>query len=149
MPPIKPSTRYSNFDTEYTCRPVMFTFDEDFVTEGHQRRKSDPGIEKSFLKQEPSQLPLRNNLVNEEEKVGPNQNRPDEGSPHFSRPPSSTFRGYSFMNFRRDSNSSHPDANSSFRVSYSNTKVDKRNIPGNQQSPLVKPTYNSNTNPGI
>jgi len=28
----------------------MFTFDEDFVTEGHQRRKSDPGIEKSFLK---------------------------------------------------------------------------------------------------
>lgn len=30
----------------------------------------------------------------------------DENSPHYSRPPSSTFKGYSFMNFRNDSVSS-------------------------------------------
>lgn len=30
----------------------------------------------------------------------------DDHSPNYSRPPSSTFRGYSFMNFRNDSVSS-------------------------------------------
>ena len=30
----------------------------------------------------------------------------DDPSPNYSRPPSSTFRGYSFMNFRNDSISS-------------------------------------------
>lgn len=29
-----------------------------------------------------------------------------DASPQYSRPPSSTFRGYSFMNFRNDSVSS-------------------------------------------
>ena len=30
----------------------------------------------------------------------------DDNSPSYSRPPSSTFKGYSFMNFRNDSVSS-------------------------------------------
>ncbi|CDW79087.1 camp-dependent protein kinase catalytic [Stylonychia lemnae] len=51
-----------------------------------------------------------------------------EGSPQYSRPPSSTFRGYSFMNFRNDSISSVEQNNLS-----DNAKQSQQHSPNTQK----------------
>eukprot|EP00347_Sterkiella_histriomuscorum_P015539 403356649 len=59
-----------------------------------------------------------------------------DGSPNYSRPPSSTFRGYSFMNFRNDSISSVDQNNNSDGVKKQSS----------QQSPLNQRLFSQQQN---
>jgi len=140
IPPIKPSLRYSNFDQEYTNTPVRFTFEEDMVKEPYQRRRSDPGVDKSTVH---GYIGGASGVDHSSQNrhLGTHGNQ-DDTSPHYSRPPSSTFRGYSFMNFRNDSVSSSIDQQQQQNFSETSHRVslkDAQQVPGNQQSPYPSP----------
>ena len=143
VPPIRPSYKYSNFDPEYTSLPVRFTFEEDFLKQAPTRRKSDPCLlmqedkpeDRSMLTAailypnfiterllQPTKIPpvIKLPVVVQEQEYNPSL-------VEYSRPPSSTFRGYSFMNFRNDSLSSSENQN----FSEANHNASKRKIVDN------------------
>eukprot|EP00347_Sterkiella_histriomuscorum_P003296 403364829 len=161
LPPIRPSQKYSNFDPEYTSLPVRFTFEEDFVKPNHTRRKSDPGLEMNYQtpdqKLESPGSPVYPSFVHERNIIDTQNNKTPtsfkvsqqnknqyghsdemggDGSPNYSRPPSSTFRGYSFMNFRNDSISSVDQNNNSDGVKKQSS----------QQSPLNQRLFSQQQN---